>query len=210
VANTNMKAVLTLTADASGVSVGINRALKDLERLQKGVQDIRSFAVAGALSNLFSGLSQGVMQELNRLGELGRTYSPEGMAASNDLSIAQQQSGQALGEAFGPITALIDQTAAAHLKELTQYLIDNRDKIGEAMMLVAEFGMALSTITAEALVAFGELAEYVHALLDNPVETIADTATGAAASMIPGGSGGALLTMTGAIYDALMHKLGGD
>ncbi len=209
-ANTNMKAVLTLTADASGVSVGINRALKDLERLQKGVQDIRSFAVAGALSNLFSGLSQGVMQELNRLGELGRTYSPEGMAASNDLSIAQQQSGQALGEAFGPITALIDQTAAAHLKELTQYLIDNRDKIGEAMMLVAEFGMALSTITAEALVAFGELAEYVHALLDNPVETIADTATGAAASMIPGGSGGALLTMTGAIYDALMHKLGGD
>jgi hypothetical protein len=205
-----MKAVLTLTADASGVSVGINRALKDLERLQKGVQDIRSFAVAGALSNLFSGLSQGVMQELNRLGELGRTYSPEGMAASNDLSIAQQQSGQALGEAFGPITALIDQTAAAHLKELTQYLIDNRDKIGEAMMLVAEFGMALSTITAEALVAFGELAEYVHALLDNPVETIADTATGAAASMIPGGSGGALLTMTGAIYDALMHKLGGD
>jgi len=210
VANTNMKAVLTLTADASGVSVGINRALKDLERLQRGVQDIRSLAVAGALSSLFRGLSQGVMEELNRLGELGRTYSPQGMAAANDLAIAQQQSDQSLGQAFGGITALIDQTAAAHLKELTQYLIDNRDKIGEAMMLVAEFGMALSTITAEALVAFGELASYIHSLLDNPVETITDTATSTAASMIPGGGGGALLTMTGAIYDALMHKLGGD
>lgn len=209
-ASTNMKAVLTLTADASGVSVGINRALRDLERLQKGVQDIRSLAVAGVLSNLFRGLGQGVMEELNRLGALGRQYSPEGMAAANDLAIAQQQSDQQLGQAFGGITALIDQTAAAHLKELTQYLIDNRDKIGEAMILVAEFGMALADITAQALVAFGELAQFIHDIIDKPVETLTATAGEAAGNAAFGPAGGPLLQMTGAIYDALLHKLGGD
>lgn len=209
-ARSDMKAVLTLTADASGVSVGINRALRDLERLQKGVQDIRSLAVAGILSNLFRGLGQGVMEELNRLGELGRYYSPEGMAAANDLAIAQQQSDQQLGQAFGGITALIDQTAAAHLKELTQYLIDNRDKIGEAMILVAEFGMALADITAQSLVAFGELAQFIHDIIDKPAETLAATAGEAASSAAFGPSGGPLLQMTGAIYDALIHKLGGD
>lgn len=205
-----MKAVLTLTADASGVSVGINRALRDLERLQKGVQDIRSLAVAGILSNLFRGLGQGVMEELNRLSELGRQYSPEGMAAANDLAIAQQQSDQQLGQAFGGITALIDQTAAAHLKELTAYLIDNRDKIGEAMILVAEFGMALADITAQSLVAFGELAQFIHDIIDRPAETLAATAGEIGTNVAFGPSGGPLLQMTGAIYDALIHKLGGD
>lgn len=209
-ASTNMKAVLTLTADASGVSVGINRALRDLERLQKGVQDIRNLAVTGLLANLFRGLGQGVMEELNRLGELGRQYSPEGMSAANDLAIAQQQSDQALGQAFGGITAIIDQAAAAHLKELTQYLIDNKDRIGEAMLLVAEFGMAMADTTAQLLVAFGGLAEWIHSLIDNPVETMTATAGEAATQVAFGSAGGPLLQMTGAIYDALRHKLGGD
>jgi len=54
---------------------------------------------------VFRGLADGAMSELKRLEDLGRTYSAEGMGAANQLAIAQQQSDQTLGEAFGPITA---------------------------------------------------------------------------------------------------------
>jgi hypothetical protein len=203
-----MKAVITLTADASGVSVGVSKALKSLEALQKGVSQIRSLAVAGILSNVFRGLADGAMAELQRLGDLGRSYSPEGNRAANQLAIAQQQSDKALGQAFGPITAAIDQMKVQALKDLTDYLIANKEPIGQAMAALAGFTVGLADVTGRFLVTMGELVDWISN--NTPGQIAADTGMvvgqGVTNNLFgPAGSVGLNL-----IFDLLKSKLGGD
>ena len=206
-----MKAVITLTADASGVSVGVSKAMKSLENLQAGVSQLRSLAVAGILANVFRGLANGAMDELKRLEDLGRTYSPEGMAAANQLAIAQQQSDQTLGQAFGPITAAIDQMKVQAIKDLTDYLVANKEPIGQAMAALAGFTVGLAEMTAQTLVAFGTLVDWISN--NTPEQMAADVGMAAGNSFLGGGNaalGSANITAIGLIYDILKSKLGGD
>jgi hypothetical protein len=206
-----MKAVITLTADASGVSVGVSKAMKSLENLQAGVSQLRSLAVAGILANVFRGLASGAMDELKRLEDLGRTYSAEGMNAANQLAMAQQQSDQTLGQALGPITAAIDQMKVQAIKDLTDYLVANKEPIGQAMAALAGFTVGLADATAEFLVTIGKFIDWVSN--STPEKMAADVGTAAGDSLIGGGNmalGGANLTAIGLIYDVIKSKLGGN
>ena len=208
-ANADMKAVITLTADASGVSVGVSKAMKSLEALQKGVSQIRSLAVAGILSNVFRGLADGAMAELKRLEDLGRSYSPEGNRAANQLAIAQQQSDKALGQAFGPITAAIDQMKVQALKDLTDYLVANKEPIGQAMAALAGFTVGLAETTAQFLVNLGKLIDWISN--NTPGQIAADTGSAmgdSALSMF--GLSDRYMTPVNFIKDILQSKLGGD
>jgi len=211
VASTDMKAVITLTADASGVSVGVSKAMKSLETLQQRVQDIQSLAVAGILANLLRGFASGAMDELKRLQDLGSTYSAEGMSAANQLAIAQQQSDQTLGQAFGPISAAIDQMKVQALKDLTDYLVANKEPIGQAMAALAGFTIGLADMTAKTLVAFGEFVDWISN--NTPTQIAADIGTAAGQSFIGGGNmalGGATMMAIDNIYQIIRQKLGGD
>ena len=210
-ASTDMKAVITLTADASGVSVGVSKAMKSLENLQAGVSQLRSLAVAGILADVFRGLANGAMDELKRLEDLGRTYSPEGMAAANQLAIAQQQSDQTLGQAFGPITAAIDQMKVQAIKDLTDYLVANKEPIGQAMAALAGFTVGLAEMTAQTLVAFGQFVDWISN--NTPAKIAADVGTTAGQTFIGGGNqalGGAMTMAIDNIYQIIRQKLGGD
>ena len=210
-ASSDMKAVITLTADASGVSVGVSKAMKSLENLQAGVSQLRSLAVAGILANVFRGLANGAMDELKRLEDLGRTYSAEGMGAANQLAIAQQQSDITLGQAFGPVTAAIDQMKVQAIKDLTDYLVANKEPIGQAMAALAGFTVGLAETTAEFLVALGKFVDWVSN--STPGEIAADVGTAAGETFLGGGNmalGGANMTAIGLIYDVIKSKLGGD
>jgi hypothetical protein len=206
-----MKAVITLTADASGVSVGVSKAMKSLENLQQGVSQLRSLAVAGILANVFQGLASGAMDELKRLENLGRTYSAEGMGAANQLAIAQQQSDQTLGQAFGPVTAAIDQMKVQAIKDLTDYLVANKEPIGQAMAALAGFTVGLADATAEVLVAFGKFADWVSN--STPGQMAFDTTqmgVGALDYAMVGPAWQGIDTQINLIYDVIKSKLGGD
>ena len=208
-ASSDMKAVITLTADASGVSVGVSKAMQSLENLQQGVAQLRSLAVAGILANVFQGLASGAMDELKRLENLGRTYSAEGMGAANQLAIAQQQSDITLGQAFGPVTAAIDQMKVQALKDLTDYLVANKEPIGQAMAALAGFTVGLADMTAQTLVAFGKFVDWISN--HTPGQIAADVATAAGDSAMSSmGLGNAQMTAIGLIYDVIKSKLGGD
>jgi hypothetical protein len=204
-----MKAIITLTADASGVSVGVSKAMQSLENLQQGVSQLRSLAVAGILANVFRGLADGAMSELKRLEDLGRTYSAEGMGAANQLAIAQQQSDQTLGQAFGPITAAIDQMKVQAIKDLTDYLVANKEPIGQAMAALAGFTVGLAETTAEWLVKIGKFVDWISN--STPDKIAADTGSSmgdAALSMV--GLSDRYATPVNFIKDILQSKLGGD
>lgn len=210
-ASSDMKAVITLTADASGVSVGVSKAMKSLENLQAGVSQLRSLAVAGILANVFQGLASGAMDELKRLENLGRTYSAEGMGAANQLAIAQQQSDITLGQAFGPVTAAIDQMKVQAIKDLTDYLVANKEPIGQAMAALAGFTVGLADATAQTLVAFGEFVDWISN--NTPGQMAFDTAqmgVGAIDYAMVGPAWLGIDTQINLIYDVIKSKLGGD
>jgi hypothetical protein len=200
-----MKAVVTLTADASGVSAGVNRALGQLQRLQDGVSQLRSMAVAGMLANVFGKFASGAMDQANQIMDAARTYSPEGMRGAMDKQMAETESMMELGKAFGNIVGLIDQAAAAHIRDLTKYLIDNKEPIGQALAMIVGFGMGLADVSAQLLVGFGKLVEWVDTLMSAPMTAVDQAANSAAR-----GEFGLQVQGAGMIYELLRRKMGGD
>lgn len=207
-ASTNMKAVVTLTADASGVQVGVNRALAHLKRMQDGVSQLRSMAVAGMLSNVFGKFASGAMDQANQIMDAARTYGPDSFQGQFDKANAEMQSQRQLGEAFGNIVGLIDQAAAQHIKDLTQYLIDNKEPIGQALAAIVGFGMGIADVSAQLLVGFGKMVDWINTALDKPGEAAADVGFALASQSMGMGLGGGAAVE--AMYDLLRRKLGGD
>lgn len=212
-----MKAVITLTADASGVQAGVTRAMAQLERLQTAVGQLRTVAFAGLLQNVFQGFASGALSELNRLQDLGRNFSAAGMQGQGQVAIAQQESNLRLGEAFGEITRIIDQATVGHIKELTDYLVNNRDAIGQAMAAVAGFGMGLADVTAKTLVEFGKMVDYLSntspaQMLGDYVSTIGAGYANAFNAVVGGAAdvGTSVASTIASIYDVIVRKLGGN
>lgn len=176
-----MKAVITLTADASGVQAGVNQALRQLDRMQQGISALRGLAVAGLAMDLGRMMFSGIQEQMQRISDAAHQFSPEAMNASNQLAITQMQQDKRLGEAFAPFIALIDQIKGQALIELTSYLIANKDAIGEALVNIGNFGVALGKLASEGLVVLSErineLANFTSGFLSDPAGGVAEYAT---------------------------------
>ncbi len=177
----NMKAVITLTADASGVQAGVNQALRQLDRMQQGISALRGLAVAGLAMDLGRMMFSGIQEQMQRISDAAHQFSPEAMGASNQLAITQMEQDKRLGEAFAPFIALIDQIKGQALIELTSYLIANKDAIGEALVNIATFGVALGKLAGESLVwlseRINELANFLSGFLADPLGKTAEVAS---------------------------------
>ena len=177
----NMKAVITLTADASGVQAGVNQALRQLDRMQQGISTLRGLAVAGLAMDLGRMMFSGIQEQMQRISDAAHQYSPDAMGASNQLAITQMQQDKRLAEAFGPFIALIDQIKGQALIELTSYLIANKDAIGEALVNIATFGIALGQLAGEGLVylseRINELATFLSEFMADPMGKTGDVAS---------------------------------
>lgn len=209
-----MKAVITLTADASGVQAGVTRAMAQLNRLQSAAMDLRNVVVGGMIGNILNSLGSSVMSEFNRLKELGSTFSPEGMAAAGALQLRQMRSDMELGKAFGPFAALVDQIKAQGVIELTNYLVQNKDAIGEAIVNIALFGKAIATVMSELLVFSANTINSMMNGTFTPAGAVADVLGFGDTAFMQGGAavGDALMEYTpaGRILQLLERKLGGN
>lgn len=176
-----MKAVITLTADASGVQAGVNQALRQLDRMQQGISTLRGLAVAGLAMDLGRMMFSGIQEQMQRISDAAHQYSPDAMGASNQLAITQMQQDKRLAEAFGPFIALIDQIKGQALIELTSYLIANKDAIGEALVNIATFGIALGQLAGEGLVylseRINELATFLSEFMADPMGKTGEVAS---------------------------------
>lgn len=205
-ASTNMKAVVTLTADASGVQAGVNKAIGHLNRMQQAVSSIRGLAMAGVAMDLGRNMFGGVGELLNKITESSQQYSPAAMSGANSLAIAETETSMKLAEAFGETVGLIDEMKAQGLREVVDYLVDNKEAIGQAMVNLAEFGLAIADLTAKTLVflaeTFNETYGYVQDAMADPSTTLADTTIGLTAEVF----GHDAARWLEGIYD----RLGGD
>lgn len=165
-ASTNMKAVITLTADASGVQAGVNRAMAQLDRMQQAVSSLRGLAVAGIAMDFGRTLAQMGQQHLDMITNAANRFSPDAMRGNASLGQARLESDIKLAEAFGPVVGLISEIKAQALRELTDYLVANKEAIGQAMVQIANFGVAIGEVSAQGLVAFSDAVNRLAAWLD--------------------------------------------
>jgi hypothetical protein len=196
------KSVLTLTADSSGVTAGVNQAMASLNKLQGGMSALTSLAGVGFAIGVGKQLFGAANDEMARIKDLAHSFSPEGMQGANALNMATQQSDMAIGKAFGPIVEAIDQASVAAIKELTTFIIEHKDEIGMAMIYLTEVTHVAAQAMAEFLVGLGKTVEWLHNWMDNPVAATAQLAGDIAMQ----GSGANLVI---GIYDLLKAKLGG-
>ena len=197
------KSVLTLTADSSGVTAGVNRAMASLNKLQGGMQSLTAIAGVGFAIGIGKQLFGAASDEMERIKQLAHQFSPEGMRGQNAMNIAQQQSDMSIGKAFGPIVEAIDQASVNALKELTQYIIDNKEPIGMAMIYLAEVTHTAAMAMAEFLVSLGKTVEYLHYVMDHPIQAAAE----GFGTAVYNGSGASVAV---GIYDLLKSKMGGS
>lgn len=201
-ARADMKAVITLTADASGVQSGVAQAMKSLNGMADQVNQIRSGIAGQAIGQLFS-FSQNAFNEVShRITDAAHAYSPEAMAGANNLAITQQQQDQKLGQAYGDVVAFIDNFKAQGIIDVTNYLIENKDAIGKAMENMAILGVAVADVAAKLAVDFANSINYVSDLIQSPGSTIADTTVGVTQSIF--GNDAAIW------LQGIYNKMGGD
>lgn len=210
-----MKAVITLTADARGVQAGVNAALQQMERLQRVASDIRGLFMAGIVGDFLRQAVNSVFGEFNRLKELGSTFSTEGALAAARLQMEQMRSDMTLGQAFGPAAAMVDEIKAQALREVTSYLVANKEAIGEALVNLAIFGAAAANALADLTVRISQSINEIAAFLESPGRYSQETRAGIAAMDSTGAVGGIQsylmdYTPAGRILQLLERKLGGN
>lgn len=200
-----LKVVIELAADAKGVRAGTQQAASSLERLQKLAGQVRSMAVVNYALDFARQIADGVQQEFQHITDAAHAYSPDAMRGQMALDMATQQSDQMLANAFGPIVEMIDKMKAQALIDVAQYFVDNKDAIGNALVSIADFGIEMARLTAEALVGFSNALTYLQNLMMGDPSKAAERSM-AVAQAAPAGS-----TAMGAmwIYELLKEKLGG-
>lgn len=213
-ARNDMKAVITLTADARGVQAGVNAALQQVQRLQNAVADIRGLLITGFIGDVLRQAMNQAFGELHRLKELGSTFSMEGAMAAAQLQMERMRSDMTLGKAFGPASARADDITAQALREVTSYLVANKDAISQALVNLAIFGAAAAHALAHLTVALAESINEVANFVEAPGKFSQDMRD-VLSTMDPTGTVGATqsylmdYTPAGRILQLLERKLGG-
>ena len=156
-ASSDMKAVITLTADASGVQSGVAQAMKSLNGMADQLGQFRNGVAGQAVMMLFNAAKNSFEELAARITDAAHAYSPAAMAGANNLAITQQQQDQRLGAAFGDVVGFIDNFKAQALVDVTDYLIKHKEDIGKAMESLAVWGAAVADVMAQLGVGFANL-----------------------------------------------------
>lgn len=205
-ASADMKAVITLTADASGVQAGVSKAMASLNKMSDMANSFRGSIAGQAMSQLFN-MAKDALHEIDkRITDAAHAYSPQAMMSANDLAITQQQQDQRLGQAYGDVVAFIDRFKAQAIVDATQFLIDHKEEIGRAMESFAEFSVAVMNATEDFVLGVANAVNWIDDLINSP----AKAATSAANSFIDAGLQNPMTYPVFAIYDLIRQKLGGS
>ena len=208
-ADKDLKVMIELSADAKGVKAGVKSAKKEFEELKKSVNDIRDLAMVGIAVEFGKMLFDGVKAEFQHIVDATHTYSAQGMSGQLALDQGTMKADMKLAEAFGPFIELIDNINAQGLIDVADFLVANKQEIGDAMVAMAEFGVAVAELTAQGVVVLSGFINWLDNLTGkNGVRGAVEAGTSAISNQLGFGPGGTQAFM--ALYDLLADKLGGD
>jgi hypothetical protein len=145
-----LKAVVKITADTKGLVGGIDGAMAKLDSVAKHTGMLAGMEGAEKLLQLAEKVWDGISSRSEELGQMAHQFSPEAMTSKANLSIAQMQAAQTVGNAIGPYQAAIDRMKADSATEGAKQTAANSESIGQGMIVVE----ALKTTAEEAFYGF--------------------------------------------------------
>lgn len=202
-ASADMKAVITLTADASGVQSGVQSAMKSLNGMASQFQSLRGGPAGQMVEQLISYSREAFEKMSQRITDAAHQYSPAAMESANNLAVVQQQQDQRLANAFGDVVAMIDNLNAQALKDVTDYIIEHKDSIGKAMENMAILAVAIADVSAKLAVDFADSLNFIMDLIEHPVDTITS------GKGVPDGVAWSINPVLG-VLNLIVDKMGGD
>lgn len=112
-ADKSLKASIQVDMDAKGVAKGVAATNRELDKLNRTARSTaRSAGITAGLNaaqaayGIISTVLRSITEHVNKLDELGRTFSREGATAEGMRQAAQMQSDVAIGQAVGPASAM--------------------------------------------------------------------------------------------------------
>lgn len=202
-ASADMKAVITLTADASGVQSGVQSAMKSLNGMADKFQSFRGGPAGQMIEQVIAFSREAFEQMSQRITDAAHQYSPAAMESANNLAVVQQQQDQRLASAFGDVVAMIDNLNAQALIDVTDYIVEHKEEIGKAMENMAILAVAIADVSAKLAVDFAESLNFVMDLLDHPVDTLTS------GKGVPDGLAWTTSPLLG-VLNLIVDKMGGD
>jgi hypothetical protein len=132
----DLKAVVSVTADTSGLIRGVDGAMQKLNSISRNTSLMAGMTAAqqvfGALQQLWTAISN----RSEELGKLAVQFSPEAMSAAAQRSIAEFQANQKIGQALGPYQAGIEQMKAASATEQATKVTADAEALGQGMIVI--------------------------------------------------------------------------
>lgn len=132
----DLKAVVSVTADTSGLIRGVDGAMQKLNSISRSTSLMAGMTAAqqvfGALQQLWTAISN----RSEELGKLAVQFSPEAMSAAAQRSIAEFQANQKVGQALGPYQAGIEQMKAASATEQAAKVTADAEALGQGMIVI--------------------------------------------------------------------------
>lgn len=210
----DLKAVVSVTADTSGLIRGVDGAMQKLNSISKNTSLMAGMTAAqqvfGALQQLWTAISN----RSEELGKLAVQFSPEAMSAAAQRSIAELQANQQIGQALGPYQAGIEGMRAASATAEASRIAAQAEQIGEGMIVVQSLmdqsKVAWNEMLDAILVALGVFSQpekMIQAIGENPM----GAANAGAWQLLGFGAAGSGVDYTlNAILETMTTKIGGD
>lgn len=132
----DLKAVVSVTADTTGLIRGVDGAMQKLNTMSRNTSIMAGMSVAqqvfGAMQQLWTAISA----RSEALGALATQFSPEAMAAAAQRSIAEFQANQQIGQALGPYQAGIERMKAQSATEEAAKVVSDAEALGQGMIVI--------------------------------------------------------------------------
>lgn len=132
----DLKAVVSVTADTTGLIRGVDGAMQKLNTMSRNTSIMAGMSVAqqvfGAMQQLWAAISA----RSEALGTLATQFSPEAMAAAAQRSIAEFQANQQIGQALGPYQAGIERMKAQSATEEAAKVVSDAEALGQGMIVI--------------------------------------------------------------------------
>lgn len=141
-----LKAVVQITADTTGLVRGIEGAMSKIGSIARGVSVMAAVQAGSMLLNQAQRVWQMVSERSDELGKLAVELTPQGSIAQMQRMMAELAANQQIAKAIAPTQVGIEMMRAQSAREQAAAVVADADQIGAGMNFVE----ALKTTAGEA------------------------------------------------------------
>lgn len=169
-ADNTLNAAIEITADATGMKVGIGQALAQLESMKKSVGSILGNTAVAASMQSIQWLYDNAVEHINELRDASQKFSSAGANGAAREEAAKLAGQVEMGRAFGPTSeALSNQQALAEAKR-AKYMSEHAKDFATQAAMEQSFANSYQEVKDRLAVGFAQIVDQRFGT-ERPLET---------------------------------------